>query len=242
MGENTLRLTFTGQAGFILETAAGYRVGIDLYLSDCCARLVGFKRLLPELYRPEELDLDLLVATHVHYDHFDPDAAPRILQNPKTRLLCARDVPEEAVRLGVAPEKVTALSDWEAFEAADIRITAVPCDHGEGTPYAIGLLVEANGRRLYFTGDTCYREDYFTHETFQDLDVLVFPINGAFGNMNEAEGARATGVIRPRLAIPSHYWCFAEHGGDPDKYQQEMKAHHPDCPYLLLRPGETIEM
>ena len=32
MGENTLRLTFTGQAGFILETAAGYRVGIDLYL------------------------------------------------------------------------------------------------------------------------------------------------------------------------------------------------------------------
>ena len=144
MGENTLRLTFTGQAGFILETAAGYRVGIDLYLSDCCARLVGFKRLLPYLYRPAELDLDLLVATHVHYDHFDPDAAPEIMRNPKTRLLCARDVPAEAKRLGVDPARITALGDWERFEAADIRITAVPCDHGEGTPDAIGLLVEAN--------------------------------------------------------------------------------------------------
>ena len=93
----------TTKAGFILETAAGYRVGIDLYLSDCCARLVGFKRLLPYLYRPAELDLDLLVATHVHYDHFDPDAAPEMMKNPKTRLLCARDVPAEAKRLGVDP-------------------------------------------------------------------------------------------------------------------------------------------
>lgn len=242
METGALRLTFVGQAGFLLETAAGYRVGVDLYLSDCCARLVGFKRLVPDLYAPQALDLDLLVATHVHYDHFDPEAAPVILQNPKTRLLCARDVPPEAVRLGVAEDKILPLSDWETFEAADLRITAAPCDHGKDTPHAIGLLIEANGRRIYMAGDTCYREDYFSAETFRGLDVFTFPINGFYGNMTEADGARATGVVRPRLAIPCHYWCFAEHGGDPHKYQQEMAAHYPDLPYLLMRPGETLTL
>ena len=186
--------------------------------------------------------LDLLVATHVHYDHFDPDAAPQIMKNPKTHLLCARDVPSEAQRLGVPAQRITALGDWEVYENEHIRITAVPCDHGKDTPHAIGLLIEADGRRIYMTGDTCYREDYFSAEVFRDLDVLTFPINGYYGNMTERDGARATGVIRPHLAIPCHYWCFAEHGGDPHKYQQEMATYYPDCPYRLMRLGETIEL
>lgn len=242
MGKKPLSLTFTGQAGFILETASGYRVGIDLYLSDCCARLVGFKRLLPYLYDPRALELDLLVATHVHYDHFDPDAAPQVMENPKTRLVCSRDVPPEARRLGIPAERITPLGEEEVFENQHLRITAVPCDHGPDTPYAIGLLIEADGKRLYFTGDTCYRGDRFTEERFKNLDVAVFPINGYYGNLNEEQGARAAGDMSPRLAIPCHYWCFAEHGGDPHKFQQEMAARYPDCPYLLMRLGETLDI
>ena len=79
-------ITFAGQAGFIIETAVGYRIGVDLYLSDCCQRYFGFKRLMPFLYNPLDLNLDLLIATHAHYDHFDPDSVPLIMNNSKTRL------------------------------------------------------------------------------------------------------------------------------------------------------------
>ena len=59
-----LKLFFAGQAGFIIETTNGYRIGIDLYLSDCCERYFGFKRLMPYLYNPMHMKLDLIVATH----------------------------------------------------------------------------------------------------------------------------------------------------------------------------------
>jgi len=72
--------------------------------------------------------------------------------------------------------------------------------------------------------------------------VLILPINGAFGNMDAHDGVRAAGIIAPALTIPCHYWNFAEHGGDPFAFMNGMKNDHPDLPYLMMRPGETIEL
>ena len=35
---------------------------------------------------------------------------------------------------------------------------------------------------------------------------------------------------------------FAEHGGDPGKFADEMKSAHPDLPYRLMTPGEYTEI
>ncbi len=242
MPTSNLCLTFAGQAGFILENAAGYRIGIDLYLSNCCERHFGFKRLLPYLYQPQQLALDLLVATHAHYDHFDPDSVPLMLGDGKTQLLCARDVKEEAERLHLDESRITYLGRGDAYETADVRILALPCDHGELAPDALGLLITFGGKTIYITGDTAYREEYFSNPALQGVDVLILPINGAFGNLNEAEAARAAGVIRPGLTIPCHYWNFAEHGGNPALFAQAMQETEQPLPYLLMRPGESIRL
>jgi len=234
-------MTFAGQAGFIFESGQGYRMGVDLYLSDCCLRYFGFKRLMPYLYNPLEMNLDLLVATHAHYDHFDPDSVPLMLSG-KTQLVAAQDVRAEAERLGLESGRISYLAEGDVFENASVRIRALPCDHGEGTPDAIGLLIEADGKRIAILGDTCYRADNFSSPLLNDLDVLILPINGAFGNLNEAEGARAAGVIQPRLAVPCHFWNFAEHGGNPNLFAAEMQEKYPDIPYRLMRMGERISL
>ena len=233
-------LQFAGQAGFILETTNGYRIGIDLYLSDCCYRYFGFKRLMPYVYNPTELNLDLLIATHAHYDHFDPDSIPLIMSNGKTKLLCALDCKQEAERLNLDDSRITYLQVDEIFENDDIKITAMPCDHGEDTPYAIGLLVEFDNKRIYIAGDTCFREDYFKNPLLSEADVFIMPINGAFGNLNEAEGAKAANIIKPKLTTPCHYWNFAEHFGNPYLFMQEMNENYPDIKYNLMRAGETV--
>ena len=56
------------------------------------------------------------------------------------------------------------------------------------------------------------------------------------------EGAKTAGIIRAGLTIPCHYWNFAEHGGDPAAFAERMKTQYPDLPYLLMRPGERIEL
>ena len=242
MNKNTTTLTFAGQAGFIIETKSGYRLGIDLYLSDCCERYFGFKRLMPYIFNPLDLKLDLIISTHAHYDHFDPDSVPLLMSDKKTELVCACDVASEAERLGLDKNRITYIKEGDTFENGSIFIKAMPCDHGVETPDAIGLLIVVDGKKIYIAGDTCYHEDYFKNSELSGVDIMIFPINGAFGNMNETEGAKAVNIIKPKLAIPCHYWNFAEHGGNPDIFAQEMKNVYGIADYILMRPGEEISI
>ena len=147
MKKTKTTLTFAGQAGFILESSSGLCIGVDLYLSNCCERYFGFKRLMPYLYDPLELELDAVVATHAHYDHFDPDSVPLLLRNGKTRLVAARDVKIEAEKLGLNPDQITYLGIGDSYSDDAVTIKALPCDHGELAPDALGLLITMDGKR-----------------------------------------------------------------------------------------------
>ena len=240
--KNQTSLTFAGQAGFIIETENGYRVAIDLYLSDCCNRYFGFKRLLPYLYNPSDINANLLISTHAHYDHFDPDSVPLMMADEKTELVAAYDVKEEAEKLNLDQSRITYLAEGEIFKNSNISVKAMPCDHGEGTPHAIGLFITVDGKTIYVAGDTCYRADYFENPELSGVDVMIMPINGAFGNLTETEAAKAVNVIKPGLAIPCHYWNFKEHGGNPELFSSEMKDTYNNNNFIMMRPGETISL
>jgi len=233
-------VTFMGQAGFLFRFSNGTVVGVDLYLSDCCYRYVGFKRLMPYLVDPRELSLDLLICTHAHYDHFDPDSVPVLLSEPKTQMLAAYDVKEEAARLGLEEKKIRYIKERDIVGTCGITVEALPCDHGEDTPHAVGLLIKGDGRRIVIAGDTSFHEEYFTSEKLKGADLFIFPINGAYGNLNEEEGARAVGLLEPKLAVPCHYWNFAEHGGNPALFVDALAELGGTSTYELMRPGETI--
>ncbi len=242
LSQKKLQLTFFGQAGFVIESPESVRVGVDLYLSDCCERYFGFKRLMPYIADAASLNLDVLTCTHAHYDHFDPDSVPIVLSNPKTRLVAAYDVRTEAERLGLKEEKITYIQEGDIITAGDIQIKAIPCDHGTETPHAIGLQICIQGKRIVIAGDTCFHEEYFTDEKVKGADVLILPINGAYGNLNEREAAEAVKLAKPKLAIPCHYWNFMEHGGNPATFVEELKKITSETSYLLMRPGETVEL
>lgn len=235
----TLGVFFLGQAGFVFKTSQGRLAVIDPYLSDCCHRYFGFKRLMPYLLAPNELTFDLLLVSHAHYDHFDPDSVPQLMANSRTQLIGALDVRAECERLGIT-DRLTFLEKNQSVSSCGFDVTALPCDHGKDTPHALGLLLEAEGKRIYYMGDTAYRSDILEDARLQHTDLLLLPINGAFGNLNETEAAQVVATLRPKLAIPYHYWNFAQHGGDPQLFMREMERLCPDQPYLLMRQGEGL--
>ena len=52
-----------GQAGFIIKSANGQLLAIDLYLSDCVERIegnAGFKRLLPKILSPYDINYNFI--------------------------------------------------------------------------------------------------------------------------------------------------------------------------------------
>ena len=229
------------QAGFVVRSRAGTTLGVDLYLTDCVERFDGFKRLSPKVLRPDAVVLDGVAATHWHLDHFDIDAMPLLLANGRTRLLCAPDCRGHVEALHLDESRVTYLRYGDSAACGDIRLKAVFCDHGAGAPEAVGLVIEADGFKIYMAGDTALRLDKAPEIAAEGpFDVMIAPINGAFGNLNERENAELCAFHRPKLSIPCHFWTFAEQHGDPGVYMDEMKKRLPAQKVLLMAPGERL--
>ena len=236
----------TGQAGYIIQSSAGMRLGIDLYLSDCVEPLeghVGFKRLLPRLFDPKKVDLDVIVATHEHYDHFDVDAMADMMVNEKTRLFCSVDCAPLVKKCGIDETRVSYVRPGEIADVGDFELRFTTCDHGKGAPDAVGVIVFVDGKRIFETGDTCLhleREKEYLADGF--LDVLIAPINGAYGNLNELECAQLAAALRPGVTIPCHYGMFASHGGNPGLFHDIMSTQYLELKYLLMRQGEVLSI
>lgn len=230
---------FLGQAGFAFKTASGELIALDPYLSDCCERYFGFKRLMPHLLDAREVIFDTLILTHAHYDHFDPDSVPVLMASGRTHMIGAKDTAAECERLNIK-DNVTFLGVGQTVTAGEVMVKGMPCDHGELAPDALGILLTVGGKRIYIMGDTAYRPDLLENPEIQGVDLLILPINGAFGNLNEEQAAKVIAALKPALAIPCHFWNFAEHGGDPGKFQAAMAELAPDCAYRLMRQGEGM--
>ena len=236
-------ITFVGQAGFVFKSQTGHLLGLDLYLSDCGERKYGFKRLMPKLITPEDIVFDAILCSHEHYDHFDVDAVPLLLANSKTTLIAANDCRKLVERLELTNKKIRYMAVGDSIIISDFTIHSVWCDHGVDTPDAVGFIIEYDGIRVYYAGDTCLRKDKAEDITrVGPIDVMIAPINGAFGNMNEIEMAEYAGLIKPRLTIPCHYWNWAEHGGNPGVFAEEMNRNYPGQKYLIMAQGEIFEI
>ncbi|AET70509.1 putative Zn-dependent hydrolase of beta-lactamase fold protein [Desulfosporosinus orientis DSM 765] len=228
-----------GQAGFIFKSKKGITVGVDLFLTDCVERFDSLKRLSPKVVRPDELNLDYIIATHWHLDHFDVDAMPFIMANRKTKLLAAEDCREHVDNLKLDLNRTIFLSEGDTMQCDDVEVHAVFCDHGTGAPLAIGIVLYIDGYKIYIAGDTALRLDKAVDiAEYGPFDVMIAPINGAFGNLNEVEAVSLCEVHKPKLMIPCHFWTFAEHHGDPGKFMEEIKRL-PDHKYLIMAAGET---
>lgn len=237
--EGKLGVFFMGQAGAVLKAPDDELLAVDLYLSDCCERYFGFKRLMPKLIGTADVKFDYICATHAHYDHFDPDSVPALLAHGG-KLYAASDCREECDCLGI--KEMEELKVGTKHTAGAFTIEAVECDHGEGTPYAVGLYITCGEKSVYIAGDTCFRPDIAEKMSGYKIDLMFAPINGAYGNLDWKQGADFFAIVRPKLCVPCHYWNFAEHGGDPGKFADEMKSAHPDLPYRLMTPGEYTEI
>jgi L-ascorbate 6-phosphate lactonase len=238
----SLRMWWLGQAGFAFKTPAGRIVYADPYLSDAVERLHGFKRLSLAPIAAEDVRADLVVLTHEHADHLDPDATAVIARNnPECRVAAPADCAEGLDQAGVAPQRRTVLQPHRAHDLGDVVVHAAPADHGDLSPSALALVLDFGGVRAMLTGDTSLRPELMRSLIDLKPDVLLPCINGVFGNMNHIDAAMLVREVKPRYAIPCHYWTFAEQGGgDPGGFLYASRQFCPEAEALLLKPGEAF--
>ena len=83
-----------------------------------------------------------------------------------------------------------------------------------------------------------FRRDFAQISGISDVDLLVVPINGKYGNPDAVQAAEMTAILAPRIVMPCHYWMFMEHGGDPASFAEACKATAPSTECIISAVGE----
>ncbi len=240
-----LAIFWLGQAGFVYKTSEGTVLYVDPYLTDSVHRqlsheLYGFKRIMMAPIAPEEVETDYIVCTHAHADHLDIDLVAVLADDGRVTFVGAPDCEAGFMAQGIPAERRITMTLGQPLMCGDVRLLPVAADHGDLAPDALGLVLEAEGIRVWQVGDSAYRPDMWQDVFALGIDVLIPPINGAFGNLNPIEAARLAGDCRARIAIPCHFWMFAEHGGDPAAFLGECRIYAPETQACLMSQGEML--
>ena len=208
-----MKIKFLGQSGYIVKTEKA-EIMIDPYLSDSVNRVAGRPRMLPIPITPENIKCDVVICTHNHLDHLDPDTVKDIKDGQL--FITTKEGKTELKKLGKT--NVETLSPDECITVGDIELTAVFADH---TVEAFGLIVKAENKTLYFSGDTFYNKKLFEIAKYKP-DITFICINGRLGNMNVDEALITAKRIGAKINIPNHYDMFASNSENPYLFSENI--------------------
>ena len=194
-------------------------------------------------------DVDIVLLSHLHYDHLDLPSLARI--GVDTRV---------AVPLGGRKslrgfENVFEVQPGETFEVGELRIRVVEAVHDGrrrriGAPIpAVGYVLEGS-HTVYFAGDT----DIFDGmRDLGPLDLALLPIWGwgssvGPGHLDPEGAAKAVALLHPRVVVPIHFGTYhaigsRDLGREPaDKFAVAALQTAPDVDVRVLPIGGSLEL
>jgi len=200
-----MRVTWLGQAGLMFETC-GKTILVDPYLSDSVEKIEPHnKRRVPVKQELLQIKPDVILLTHNHLDHTDPDTLKHYLGADSEVLVLASCNAWQTVRkFGGLKNNYTMFNRKTRWTQEDIVFEAVYAEHSDD--HAIGILLRCEGKTFYITGDTLYNERVFA-DLPQGIDYVFLPVNGRGNNMNMEDGADFCRRLGAK-AVPLHCGLF----------------------------------
>lgn len=202
-----------GQSGYRIRSG-NTEIIIDPYLSDSVNKVSGRARMLPYYLDPKEICCDAVICTHDHLDHLDPETVEQI--DEKQFYITTAEGVEKLKSLGRSNAKY--LPHGESITVGDVKVTSVFALH---SCEAMGVIVEAEGKRLYFSGDTLFDERLFAIADHKP-DVTFICINGRLGNMNVEDALTTAKKIGAAVNVPAHYDMFESNSENPLLFSERI--------------------
>lgn len=176
---------------------------------------------------------DLILITHAHGDHYQPEEIER-LRKDGTKIVAPHDVAREL------SGDVTAVAPGDAVEVSGVKIQAVPAyniveERLDKHPKAnnwVGYVLTLGDHTYYHAGDTDHLPELESLRT----NVAFLPIGGFF-TMDPDEAAGLARAMGPDLAVPMHYGFVI---GSPSFADQFARAAAP-VPVQKLDPVRPFE-
>ncbi len=237
-----IALWFLGQNGFLIKDESGLLIGIDLYLSNSCAKTFAhlpfrLDRQLPVFIEPEDLDIDVFLTTHSHDDHCDMETLQRLAHTDRMRFMGPFDSCRRYREAGLPDEHCTLIHPGERVELGHgltLQASfALPTDDTDLNHTGV-LLTFPSGIRFYNSGDTAYAPRLGALLP-RDVDVCTICINGGFHNLTPTHAAEIVKAVRPRVAIPCHYDMMVNNVGSPEMFRIALEQAGSDAAFHEMR-------
>ena len=202
-----MKITWLGQAGLLFETC-DKKIIIDPYLSDSVAKVQPQNyRRIPVDERFLQIKPDIIVLTHNHMDHTDKETLCHYLcENSKVLVFSPYSAWQEVRKFGGLKNNYVLFNNGTSWTENDIVFRAVKAEHSD--EFAIGVIITAEGRNYYVTGDTLYNEKVFDSLPNEDVFAVFLPINGAGNNMNKTDAVRFSDRVKAKHTVPVHFGMF----------------------------------
>lgn len=202
-----MKILYLGQAGLLFEKD-GFKIMIDPYLSN------SVEKINPKNYRRVPVDEtvfdikpDVMIFTHNHLDHYDPETVEKfITKDSNILVLSPKSVWDEVRKIG-GNNNFVLFNRHTSWTEKGIKFTAVKAEHSDITP--IGVIIDDGEKKYYVTGDTLYNEEIF-EDIPEDIYALFLPINGVGNNMNMTDASHFAKIIDAEKTIPIHIGMFDE--------------------------------
>ena len=239
----TAWITWVGHSTVLIDMD-GVRVLTDPILRE---RLTHLRRVAP-VNVARLRSIDLVLVSHVHYDHLDLPSLDRV----------GRSVPVVVPR-GAGPmlrrrrfDRVIEMDAGEELAIGAVTVTATHAEHTadrgpRGTKAASLGFVVSGSVRVYFAGDTDLFEGM---SSLGSLDAALVPIWGwgpapGESHLDPRRAAEALALLRPAVAIPIHWGTYrpTHHLGPrwltepPEQFRRAAAALAPEVEVRVLELG-----
>ncbi|NHJ86862.1 MAG: MBL fold metallo-hydrolase [Asgard group archaeon] len=179
---------------------------------------------------------DLILASHSHGDHSSKGKI-KLMKQKSTIIITSSDNKNNL------EGNVVALDPGQKYDYQGITIQGVPGYNVRrfrepGVPFhskdiQTAFIIEAEGKRIYFAGDTDFIEEM---KTLKNIDYALLPIDGHY-TMSPEEALDAIGAIKPKYVIPMHW-----REQNPDDFKKAVEKKYPEIVVKVVLPGNTINI
>jgi L-ascorbate metabolism protein UlaG (beta-lactamase superfamily) len=226
-----MKITYVGHSCFLLETAR-HRLLID----------PGEYAAPADAPTTEALACDYILLSHGHDDH--SGRAFDLAQAHGATIVANFEIAEYFAARGAKAHGMNPGGAF-AFPFGRVKLTLAHHTSSLGGPLnpvymgvACGLIIEADGKRVYHAGDTGLFLDMQLIGR-GGLDLAMLPIGDNF-TMGPADAIDALDLLKPKTCVPMHYNTWPPIAQDAGAFARAAATRgHAVRP---LKPGESFDL
>ena len=243
-------ILWLGHASFYIQID-----GIKILTDPIFYNLPFIPRLSAMPIDPLDLQPDLILVSHGHYDHLD-------LKSLEVLKIYEKNIPIiMPLQLSQYLKKsanTKELNWYEKYQYKDLTITALPASHWHrrgmydfNKALWCSFALTYKNKHIFFAGDTAF-DTHFEEirQKFGTIDLALMPI-GAYkpievmkpSHMNPKEAIQATKILNAKKMIPYHYGTFKlsdEPIGEPHSWISKLQNHEKQT-IKILDVGEIYK-